>query len=76
MAGRLLATIAICMGCAMTAASAGGAGGPGAGVQQGWDGLASGAVRYVAVPAGDSTTLQVIRRRLGVVIPSRSCPKP
>jgi hypothetical protein len=31
MAGRLLATIAICMGCAMTAASAGGAGGPGAG---------------------------------------------
>jgi hypothetical protein len=51
MAGRLLATIAICMGCALTAASAGGAGGPGAGVQQGSDGLAQGAVRYVAVPA-------------------------
>ena len=68
MAGRLLATIAICMGCALTAASAGGAGGPGAGVQQGWDGLARGAVRYVAVPAAGSTTLQVIRRRDGRVL--------
>jgi hypothetical protein len=68
MAGRLLATIAICMGCAMTAASAGGAGGPGAGVQQGWDGLAKGAVRYVAVPAVNSTTVQVIRRRDGRVL--------
>jgi len=68
MAGRLLATIAICMGCALTAASAGGAGGPGAGVQQGWDGLAKGAVRYVAVPAVNSTTVQVIRRRDGRVL--------
>ena len=68
MAGRLLATMAICMGCAMTAASAGGAGGPGAGVQQGWDGLAKGAVRYVAVPAVNSTTVQVIRRRDGRVL--------
>jgi hypothetical protein len=68
MARRLLATIAICMGCAVTAASAGGAGGPGAGVQQGWDGLASGVVRYVAVPAGNSTTVQVIRRRDGRVL--------
>jgi hypothetical protein len=68
MARRLLATIAICMGCAMTAASAGGAGGPGAGVQQGWDGLAKGAVRYVAVPAVNSTTMQVIRRRDGRVL--------
>ena len=54
MARRLLATIAVCMGCAATVANAGGAGGPGAGVQQGWDGLANGAVRYVAVPAVDS----------------------
>ena len=68
MARRLLATIAICMGCAVTAASAGGAGGPGAGVEQGWDGLASGAVRYVAVPAGSSTTVQVIRRQDGRVL--------
>jgi hypothetical protein len=68
MAGRLLATIAICMGCALTAASASGAGGPGAGVQQGWDGLAKGAVRYVAVPAVNSTTVQVIRRRDGRVL--------
>jgi hypothetical protein len=68
MARRLLATIAICMGCAVTAANAGGAGGPGAGVQQGWDGLANGAVRYVAVPAGDSTSVQVIRRQDGRVL--------
>jgi hypothetical protein len=68
MARHLLATIAICMGCAMTAASAGGAGGPGAGVQQGFDGLARGAVRYVAVPAADWTALQVIRRRDGRVL--------
>jgi hypothetical protein len=68
MTRRLLATIAICMGCAVTAANAGGAGGPGAGVQQGWDGLANGAVRYVAVPAGDSTSVQVIRRQDGRVL--------
>jgi hypothetical protein len=68
MARRLLATIAICLGCVVTAASAGGAGGPGAGVQQGWDGLASGVVRYVAVPTVNSTTVQVIRRRDGRVL--------
>jgi hypothetical protein len=68
MARRLLATIAICMGSAVAAASAGGAGGPSAGVQQGWDGLANGAVRYVAVPVGDSTSVQVIRRQDGRVL--------
>jgi hypothetical protein len=65
---RLLATIAIYMGSAVVAASAGGSGGPGAGVQQGWDGLADGAVRYVAVPAGDSTSVQVVRRQDGRVL--------
>jgi hypothetical protein len=64
---RLLATAAICIGCAATAANAGGAG-PGAGVQQGWDGLANGAVRYVAVPAAGSTALEVIRRQDGRVL--------
>lgn len=68
MAGRLLMTIAICLGSAVAVASAGGAGGPSAGVQQGWDGLANGAVRYVAVPVGDSTSLQVIRRQDGRVV--------
>jgi hypothetical protein len=68
MARRLLATIAICTGCAVGAANAGGAGGPGAGVQQGWDGLTNGVVRYVAVPAGNSTALQVIRRHDGRVL--------
>ncbi|HEX7144137.1 MAG TPA: hypothetical protein VF225_02410 [Gaiellaceae bacterium] len=64
---RLLATAAICIGCAATAANADG-GGPGAGVQQGWDGLANGAVRYVAVPAAGSTALEVIRRQDGRVL--------
>ena len=68
MAARLLMTIAICLGSAVAAASAGGAGGPSAGVQQGWDGLANGAVRYVAVPVGDSTSVQVIRRQDGRVL--------
>jgi hypothetical protein len=64
---RLLTTAAICIGCAAMAANAGG-GGPGAGVQQGWDGLANGAVRYVAVPAAGSTALEVIRRQDGRVL--------
>ena len=68
MAGRLLMTIAICLGSAVAAASAGGAGGPSAGVQQGWDGLANGAVRYVAVPADGSTVVEVIRRQGGRVL--------
>jgi hypothetical protein len=68
MARRVLMTIAICMGSAVAVASAGGSGGPGAGVQQGWDGLADGAVRYVAVPAGDSTSVEVIRRQDGRVL--------
>jgi len=58
MARRLLATIAVCMGCAATVANAGGAGGPGA----------NGAVRYVAVPAVDSTAIEVIRRQDGRVL--------
>jgi hypothetical protein len=56
------------MGFAVTAASAGGSGGPGAGVQQGWDGLANGAVRYVAVPAAGATSVEVIRRQDGRVL--------
>lgn len=65
---RLLATAAICIGCAATAAANAGGAGPGAGVQQGWDGLANGTVRYVAVPAAGSTALEVIRRQDGRVL--------
>jgi hypothetical protein len=64
----LLATAAICIGCAATAVANAGGAGPGAGVQQGWDGLANGAVRYVAVPAAGSTALEVIRRQDGRVL--------
>jgi hypothetical protein len=68
MARRLLATIAIGVACAAGAATALGDGGPGAGVQQGWDGVESGAVRYVAVPAAGWTTVQAIRRQDGRVL--------
>jgi hypothetical protein len=44
-------------------------GGPSPGVTLGWDGLVApgGAVRYVALPAGASTTLAVISTRTGRV---------
>jgi hypothetical protein len=47
---------------------AAGDGGPPQGAVQGWDGLANGAVRYVAVPVGDWTSVQVINRSGGRVV--------
>lgn len=61
MAGRLLATIAICLGCAVTATTALGDGGPEPGVMLGGRGIAQGAVRYVAVSAGARTVIERIR---------------
>jgi hypothetical protein len=48
--------------------AAGAGGGPNPGVLQGGGGLLEGPVRYVTVPAGSSTVLQVIRRRDGRVL--------
>lgn len=50
------------------AGSAEGDGGPAQGAVQGWDGLARGGVRYVAVPTPGWTSLEVIARRGGRVI--------
>ena len=50
------------------AGSAAGDGGPAQGAVQGWDGLARGGVRYVAVPTPGWTSLQVIARKGGRVI--------
>ena len=51
-----------------TAGPAAGDGGPPQNAVQGWDGVASGALRYVAVPAGEWTSLQLIQRRGGRVV--------
>lgn len=62
-----LAALGVTSGTLVTpAASAGG--GPNPGVQQGWDGIRNGAVRYVAVPAGGWTVVEAIRRSDGRVL--------
>jgi hypothetical protein len=50
------------------APAASGNGGPVPTAMQGWDGVASGDVRYVAVPAGENTILQMIKRSTGRVL--------
>jgi hypothetical protein len=52
----------------VAAAPAAGDGGPPQGAVQGWDGLARGSVRYVAVPTPGWTSLQVITRQGGRVL--------
>jgi DNA-binding beta-propeller fold protein YncE len=55
--------------CATLAAqAASGDGGPGPGVMQGWDGIKGGNVRYVTVPAGGWTAVEVIEPKGGRVI--------
>jgi len=69
MRSRLLriAALGVMSGTLVTpAASAGG--GPNPGVQQGWDGIRQGAVRYVAVPARGWTVVEAIRRSDGRVL--------
>jgi hypothetical protein len=66
---RDLAIVAAGVVCMLGAAgSAAGDGGPAQGALQGWDGVARGGVRYVAVPAPGWTSLEVIARKGGRVI--------
>lgn len=66
---RRVLTLAAGVLCSLAAAMpAAGDGGPPQGAVQGWDGLANGAVRYVAVPVGDWTSVQVINRSGGRVV--------
>src|SRR6059036_469874 len=66
---RVLAVAAVGVICTLGAAgSAAGDGGPAQGSVQGWDGVARGGVRYVAVPTPGWTSLQVIARKGGRVI--------
>jgi hypothetical protein len=68
MRGQLLATIGIAVVAAIVATSAEGGGGPGPGVVQGWDGIARGPVRYVAVATGSTTVVEAVQRRGGRVV--------
>jgi hypothetical protein len=69
MRSRFLAIAAIgVIGVAMAAPAASGDGGPSPGVVQGWDGIARGDVRYVAIPTGEQTVLEAIRRDSGRVV--------
>jgi hypothetical protein len=69
MRSRLLMSAAVAVvGVTAAAPAASGDGGPGPGFSQGWDGIQSGNVRYVAVPAGGQTALEVIRRNGGRVV--------
>jgi hypothetical protein len=52
----------------LAAAPAVGDGGPAAGAVQGWDGIARGGFRYVAVPSPGWTSVQVILRKGGRVL--------
>jgi hypothetical protein len=65
---RALLGIVIAVGALATAGAASGDGGPPQNAVQGWDGLSRGAVRYVAVPAGESTSIVKINRRGGRVV--------
>jgi hypothetical protein len=69
MRSRLLISAAVAvMGVTVAAPAASGDGGPGPGFAQGWDGIQSGDVRYVTVPAGGWTAVEAIRRDGGRVV--------
>jgi hypothetical protein len=65
---HLLATVGIAVVGAVVATGAQGGGGPGPGVVQGWDGIARGPVRYVAVGTGSATVVEAVQRRGGRVL--------
>lgn len=65
---RILLVLAAVVACAVGATPAASAGGPSPGISQGWDGVANGNERYVSIPAGASTSIQVINRNGGRVV--------
>jgi len=64
---RILLVLAVAVAWGIAATVASGAG-PSPGLSQGRDGLTSGNVRYVSVPAGSSTSVQAINRQGGRVL--------
>ena len=65
---RILPVLVTVLGCVIWTTTLASGAGPSPGLSQGWDGLASGKVRYVSVPAGGSTSIQVISRAGGRVL--------
>jgi hypothetical protein len=65
---RILAICAALVACAIGATTAASAGGPSPGVSQGQQGLTRGNERYIAIPAGARTSIQVSERNDGRVI--------
>jgi hypothetical protein len=65
---RRIVAFGVIAGAIIVTPAASAAGGPNTGVQQGWDGISNGAVRYVAVPAGGRTVVESIRRSDGRVL--------
>jgi len=59
---------AVAAAALVAAAPAAGDGGPAQGAVQGWDGIARGSVRYVAVPTPGWTSVQLIARHSGRVM--------
>jgi hypothetical protein len=65
---RVLIGLCVAIGCwAMGATAASGDGGPGPGVMQGWDGIATNDVRYVAIPDSGRTMVEAVNRNGGRV---------
>ncbi len=65
---RILVVVAAGLTCFIAAAPAASGAGPSPGISTGWDGLTRGNVRYVSVPSGASTSIQVINRNGGRVL--------
>src|SRR5216117_1660976 len=69
MGRRVVAAIALgLVGVLAAATAASGDGGPGPGISQGWDGIAQGNERFVALPNGSWTSVEVINRNGGRVL--------
>jgi DNA-binding beta-propeller fold protein YncE len=65
---RILLALAVLTAAAIATTTAASAGGPSAGLSQGWNGVTRGNERYVSVPAGAWTSIQAIDRRGGRVL--------
>lgn len=65
---RSIVVIALAVATAWTASAASGDGGPSPGISYGWDGVARGNARFVALPAGRNTVVAVVRTGTGRVV--------
>jgi hypothetical protein len=64
--------IAVGLACAAATQAVALGAGPNPGVAQGWDGIARGDIRYVAVPSGSHTIVEAVQREGGRVVRFRA----